>query len=183
LNLLRQGGGAPGAEPDPAAVEQLAQKELKDIAAQVEPHINTAETDGVVRTHMINDSIQRAVLASAGAAPTGMAGLFQSDWARPVGLGAMGLMALGLMFGMVRKATTQSADLPSVEELAGVPPTLPSDDDLVGEAEESENTMEGVELDREELRYRQLNEQIAELVKSRPDDAASLLGKWVRVDD
>ncbi len=132
---------------------------------------------------MINDSIQHAVLASAGAAPTGFAGLMQSDWARPLGLGAMGLMALGLMFGMVRKATTQSNDLPSVEDLAGVPPTLPSDDDLVGEAEESENTMEGVELDSEELRYRQLNEQIAELVKSRPDDAAALLGKWVRLDD
>ncbi len=43
--------------------------------------------------------------------------------------------------------------------------------------------MAGLEVDEEELRTRRLAEQISDMIKSAPDDAGGLLGKWVHADD
>ena len=43
--------------------------------------------------------------------------------------------------------------------------------------------MEGVEIDETEMRRQQMLSQINELALSAPDEAASLLRKWVRTDE
>jgi flagellar biosynthesis/type III secretory pathway M-ring protein FliF/YscJ len=105
-----------------------------------------------------------------------------SNTVATVSAGALAVISLGLALMMVRRATKPEA-LPTVEELAGVPPTLPTDDELIGEADEVESTMTGLEVDEEELRTRRLAEQISDLIKSAPDDAGNLLGKWVQAED
>ena len=77
-------------------------------------------------------------------------GMVQSDWAKPVGLGVMALSAMVLMLAMVRNAS-RLPTMPKPEDLAGVPPVLPTDEDLFGEAEESESAMAGVEIDENYL--------------------------------
>ena len=92
------------------------------------------------------------------------------------------MLALAFMFFMVRKATQEEV-LPTIEELAGVPPTLPNEDELIGEADELEATMDGVELDEEQIRARKVAEQISDMIKSSPEEAGTLIGKWVSPDD
>ena len=105
-----------------------------------------------------------------------------SDWLRPAIVLLLGLISVALMLAMVKKATSRE-ELPSVEELAGCPRTLPSEDELVGEAGEHESSMAGMEVDEDELASRRIADQISELIKANPDEAGALLGRWVRTDE
>ena len=60
-----------------------------------------------------------------------------------------------------------------------MPPTLPTVNDMVGEADESEAAMTGIEIGDDDVRARKLVEQVVELVGANPDTAANLLGRWV----
>ena len=142
----------------------------------------TAEADGVVKAHMYYDSVASAAITAGVAQPGGMVSLFDSSWMKTVGLGALALVSLAMMMGMVRKAT-QRPPMPSAEELAGLPPTLPTDEDLVGAADESDPSMAGVELNEEELRSRKIADQIGEMVRANPTEAATLIGRWVRTEE
>ncbi|MCC7408572.1 MAG: hypothetical protein IT442_10910 [Phycisphaeraceae bacterium] len=190
------GGAAPGgapasaAEPDDATLRPVIEAQLKVIEAQVKPLVS-AENEGVVAVHMIPDA--GVAMASLAAPTSGFAAVFSgggggtdgqgvSGWAKPVGLGALALTAVGMMLGMVRKATSRPP-IPTAEELAGVPPILPTPDDLVGEVDAAETTMDGVELDDVEIRHRKIAEQIADMVKSNPREAAHILSKWVHTDE
>jgi len=95
-----------------------------------------------------------------------------------------GLAAVALVFAfLLYRSATRPESLPSIEELAGVPPSLPTDEELIGEAEESEATMQGLELNEEDLRARRIAEQIGDLVRADPTEASRLLGKWVSTND
>lgn len=180
VNVWRQSNPTADREPDDAALAAIVEGQLAQVRAQVQPLI-ASEDAGQVAAHMILDG---AALAIAGtAAPGGVVQRFvASSWARPAGLAVLALASLALMFGMVRKATQQPA-MPSAEELAGVPPSLPAEDDLVGEAEATEATMEGVELDDDELKRRRIAEQISEMVRANPVEAATILGRWVNTEE
>jgi flagellar biosynthesis/type III secretory pathway M-ring protein FliF/YscJ len=86
-----------------------------------------------------------------------------------------------MMFLMVRKAS-RKAEMPSAEELVGLPPTLETKSDLIGEADESETPMAGIEVDEGEVRSQKLLEQVQALVKDNPDSAAKLINRWVTPD-
>ncbi len=165
------------ADPDDAFV----QAQLDSIQLMVEPLIEQEENKGVVRAQMIPDA---AMLASMmGESPEGGIGaMFGSGWIRHIGLMCLALISLALMFGMVRRAS-QRQDLPSVQELAGLPPNLGDDDELIGEAEEFDAAISGVELNESEVRSRKVAEQITELVKGNPGEAGILINHWLHRDD
>ncbi len=181
--LFKQ-GKADAAEPDDATLLPFAQDHLARIESQVQPLISSP-TPGVVKAHLIPD---RATLVAASLAPGtggiegGVGAVLESDWAKPAGLALMAAACLAIMLGMVRKAT-QAPPLPTAQELAGLPPTLPNDDELVGEADESVPTMPGREVDETEMHHRKIAEQIAEMIKSNPTESAQLVRKWVRTDE
>jgi flagellar biosynthesis/type III secretory pathway M-ring protein FliF/YscJ len=181
VGVYRQGKPADAPEPDDAALKEVVDGQLAQIQAQVQPLISTDVEEGVVRAHMIPDREQLLAavgLVTAEAPPGGLELVFGTRWAKPVGLGLLAVLSLAIMFGMVRKAT-QQPEMPSVEELAGIPPKLPAEDDLVGEAEESDAGLAGLELDEEEVRIRKVAEQIGAMVKSKPMEAGQLFGRWV----
>ncbi|MEM6551923.1 MAG: hypothetical protein AAF750_07325 [Planctomycetota bacterium] len=161
------------AELQPVIDSELAKIEnliKPQVVAEVEPQIAVAmHYDPVVELEVAGSGIG-AVLSDAGIS-TGV-----------VTAGVLGIAALGLMFYLTRKAT-QRETLPSVEELAGLPPTLPADDELLGEVEEVDTGMEGVELDESELRARKMADQISELIKANPEEAGTLLNKWVDLEE
>ncbi len=180
LSLFMAGKPAETPTPDDAALAAVVAPQLAQIKAQVEPLIDAQET-GVVIAHMVPDAEQLLGAAQASAG-SGLFVMLGGDYARPALLGGLAVVSLGLMLLMVRRASTQP-HLPTAEELAGLPPTLPGEDDLVGEAEESDLGMAGVELGEEEIRSRKIAEQISELVKANPAEAANLIKKWVRTED
>jgi flagellar biosynthesis/type III secretory pathway M-ring protein FliF/YscJ len=96
-------------------------------------------------------------------------------------LGALAVVALAMMLMMARKAGRQ-VELPTPEELVGMPPTLETDSDLVGEADESETAMTGIEVGEDEIKLTKMREQVGELVKSQPDMAARVIHRWVSVE-
>jgi flagellar biosynthesis/type III secretory pathway M-ring protein FliF/YscJ len=61
-----------------------------------------------------------------------------------------------------------------------VAPTIHAENDLVGEADESQTAMEGIELDENEIKTKKMLEQVQEMVKKNPNDAATLLNRWIQ---
>jgi len=99
-----------------------------------------------------------------------------------ISLGGLAALSLTMMFMMVRKAGVRQ-ELPSASELVGIPPALQAaESDLVGEADEAAPALEGLELDDAEIRRSQMLEQITDMIKSTPDEAAMLMRRWMRAD-
>lgn len=108
--------------------------------------------------------------------------IMEAAWLKPLGLSLLAAGSVAMMLWMVRKST-QRPPMPSAEELAGVPPPLPIDDELVGEAEATDATMPGIELDEQEMQQRKMAEQIGEMIRANPAEAAGLFSKWVKVQE
>lgn len=176
--LLTQGQDDAAQAPTLEQIEAVAGKELPRIESQVQPLVAAAEA-GIVRAHMVPDFF--SPLKGDGDSG-GFVQWAQGPWVRPLGLIGLALVSVGLMFGMVRKSLRQPP-VPSVEELAGLPPSLPSDDDLVGEVNEDEGSMPGVEINEDELRVRRIADQINDMIKNNPGEAAGILHRWVGRED
>ena len=98
------------------------------------------------------------------------------------GLVGLSLLSLAMMFMMIRR-TGGGETLPTAEDLAGVPPVLEDDHaEVVGEADEAAPAMVGVELDDEDLRRKQMLEQLNQLIKKEPAEVAVLLRRWMRTE-
>lgn len=97
-------------------------------------------------------------------------------------LGALALVALAMMLMMTRKASRQ-VEIPTAEELVGLPPPLDPESDVVGEADVGETAMAGIELGETEIKVGKMREQVAELVKSQPELAAGVLQRWITPEE
>lgn len=188
-SLYKQGKPGDSADPkdDDAEFKKLQSEQIAQIEAQVKPLIS-AESEGVVKVSMIPDlgvyfagpggTVVAGGVARAGSVD-GFMSMVEPGMIKTAGLGVLALVSVALMFSMVRKAT-QAPPMPTVHELAGVPATLPVDDDLVGDAEAAEADMAGVELAEGDIHTRKIAEQIGELVKTNPAEAAQLFNRWIR---
>ncbi len=107
-----------------------------------------------------------------------MSSLVSSGLFKQVMLGGLALLSIGMMFMLVRKAG-RSAPLPTAEELVGIPPAIEPDSDLVGEADEGETAMLGIEIDSEQLKRQKMLEEVAQLVKSNPQTAVGVFNRWL----
>ena len=188
--------GAAPADPTDADLQAVMTREMTRIRADVQPQVDSsagapegAGSAGEVVVSMIPDlerlmggGLESAVEAGG---LGGVAALGSSPITGAVKTGALGLLAvvaMAMMLMMVRKAT-KSEPLPSAEELVGVPPALQRGNDVVGEADEADSALAGIELSDDHIKSRKLREQVDELVKSNPDDTALLLNRWIQSDD
>lgn len=97
-------------------------------------------------------------------------------------LGGLAMFAMVMMVMMVRRAGKR-VPLPSPEELVGVPPALQTNSDVIGEADESEAPMTGIEIGEDDVKSQKMLEQVSDMVKESPDVAGKLLGRWIALDD
>ena len=163
---------------DPAMVAD----ELKRIEDDV-MNLVSAGTQAEVRAQMIPDP---RILMDGWNGETqqagGLLGLVTGEYAKPVTVATLSLLSMAMMFGMVRRATKQP-QLPSLEELAGVPPTLPTEDEIIGEAMATDASLAGYEVEQEDLETRKIAEQISEMIMSSPEEATQLFHRWIKRDD
>lgn len=193
------GSATPAQEPTPQQLEDEFARERTRIQADIAPLVETSmagesgaaaqPVPGVVTVSMIPVPLNLAVVGSGGVMAAGMGGgggggdgmvnaLLGSGLIKNVMLGALAVVALGMMMLIVRKAA-KPVVLPKPEEIVGLPPALQGTSDVVGEADETQTAMEGIELDDQELRNKKMLESVTEMVKKAPGDAAKLLNRWI----
>lgn len=185
---------ADGAEPEnptPDAVRARFDEIRQQIEMSVKPHLKT-RSDGIV---LVDGEVQVAmiptqVLASMGTASAGGGGVMGLLGGGGAGglvgdslldtalLGGLALVSLTMMVMMVRRSS-KKVDLPTAEELVGIPPILDRGDDMVGEAEEGEGALAGIEIGEDDVERNKMLDQISELIASEPQKAASLMGRWM----
>jgi len=179
--------------PDDAAIAAVRDEEVARIRKLVEPLVTTdafeGSKKGVVEVGWFYDfaesepkmtmagGLGQLVLGDDGSGGVGggLGGLV-----KPVGLGLLALTSLFFMFNIAKKASVRE-ELPTPEELAGVPPKLESDDaEIVGEADEATPALEGMELDDDSLRRAQMLKQLNEMADRDPAEIAGVLKRWMR---
>ena len=178
--------------PDEAAIAPVREEEVARIKKLVEPLITTDVADGAkkgtVEVSWDYDFSEPAPVATMAAGlgdlvlggGGGGSGLGGNGLIKPIGLGILAVVSLFFMFNIAKKASARE-NLPTAEELAGVPPKLESDDaEIIGEADEASPALEGMELDDDSLRRAQMLTQLNELADRDPAEIAGILRRWMR---
>lgn len=189
--------GEADATPTREQIDARFQQLQATIEGLVRPHLRVAMPDG---TQIDGELFVAMAPFVAGALPPGMqsAGLFGSGGAGGggmLGLGGAGggmidtliiavlaVVSLGMMLMMVKKAGKQP-ELPSAEELVGIPPPLEAAADLIGEANESDLPMTGIEVEAGDMERAKMLQQVVDMVREDPSQAAGLLNRWIKVED
>ncbi len=186
-------GDAAAPEPTEEQIQPLVQSEIDRIRAAVEPLVDTTSelggTAGAVVVSMIPDAPGLIMglsdplgSGSSGGAGGLMDGAVSPGLVRNLALGALAVGALGVMAMILRKAGRRQA-LPSAEELVGIPPALRHNLDVFGEADEADANLTGVELTDTDVETRKKFEQVADLVRDKPQEAAFVLGRWIKQEE
>lgn len=185
--------GAADAAPGDTEVQARFEAERKSIEDAVRPHLQarTAEGQSVPGQVVVALVAGEGGIASGGSNRAGSGGGGGGGVAAilargggildKVVLGALAVVAIGMMLLMVRKAGKR-VDLPTAEQLVGLPPALATKSDLVGEADESDTPIEGIEVGDAEIKAGKLREQVAELIKKSPEVAGSMLNRWISIN-
>ncbi len=181
-------------DPSDEELDEIVRTELDRIRGDVSQMIDTsAVADGTmageVKVSMI--PVVRDASATMETRPAGLFGLrggggsgapgmmAMDEMLKTVGLGALAVLALGLVVFTAVKANKRE-DLPTAEELVGIPPALEAEDDIVGEAEAAELALAGIELSDDAMKERQVLEQVQGMIVENPKDAARLVTRWIR---
>lgn len=159
-------------------------------AASSDPNADMAAKSGTVVVSMIPVAIPGAGVGGVGGAVDGagtagtlgsIGNIAMSGWVKTVALGGLAVVSLAMMLMMVRKASKPTV-MPTAEELVGIPPALASSNDLIGEADEGDTAMVGIEVDDDTLKTQKMLQEVSEMVKTKPNDAAALFQRWVQTE-
>lgn len=180
------GSGEGKGGPDEQAVKAKFAEIQADITASIKPHVKTSAEgvvdEGEVVVSMIpGDAFMPGGTGGGGSAMAG-GGLLAlgggGGLIEKALLGLLSVVALGMMVLMVRKSS-RKVELPSAEEIVGIPPPLDTMSEVVGEADVSEAAMAGIEVGEDEIRAGKIFEQVSDLVKQNPEAGARLLSRWI----
>lgn len=184
--------------PDRAAVEARWAALAQSIKNGLIPHVRTLTTQAMGRVPSeaeVADFVQVAMIPGDMPAVMGVSGSGGGGLAGIVGGGGLalgsivdkavlvvlGLFAIGLMFSLVKRAS-KPVEIPTAEELVGMPPTLETPSDLIGEADESDLAMAGIEVGEEQVKSKRMLEEVAKMVDTNPDAAARLMKQWITAE-
>ncbi|MFG0274891.1 MAG: hypothetical protein ACF8QF_07530, partial [Phycisphaerales bacterium] len=173
--------------PDEAALVAVIDAETARIRDDVAPLVEAGGPDGVtpgaVTVSMIPDAPTITPARAGGfmgdlAAGGGAGSLALSGPVKTLALGLLAAGALGVMALSLRKAS-KPQELPTPEELVGVPPAIQAGSDIVGEADEADAALTGIELSEDDLRRQKVQEQVMKVVNEQPAEASSILQGWI----
>jgi len=209
--LIKRAKATPGAgdavatEPTEAEIVDRFTKEVKPSLVQmILPHVRamsaeaTRAADPGSLARLLEAQIAVALIpldvgpmngygTGGGGAGGGGSGLLGTGLALGGGMiekaviGALAVLSLGLMIVMVRRSA-RPADLPTAEELVGVPPKLETHSDLMGEAEETDTPMAGIEVGEDQAAANKMLDQVGQMVKTSPESAAKLINRWMAAE-
>ncbi len=168
------------------------------IVKQVTPHLIGQSSDGsmingdvIVSMAPIGDAYRRvgqvqsagfmgSLMGSGGGGGSMMLG--NGNLVETVLVGILAAVSVLMMLMMVKRSS-KNIELPTAEELVGLPPQLEGASDLIGEADEGESAMAGIEIDDADMQVQQLRKQVDELIATDPESAAGLMERWAEVEE
>ncbi len=180
VNIFRRQKGDAAADPNDTELQPVLTAHLDRIKKQVGPLL-AAQTQGdlVVDVYPDDDLSEPAQLAAASMGGGGPFSFLGEGLVQQLFLGGLALVSLLMMFLMMRRSAQKTAET-SAAELAGIPPSLLGDEIVIGEADEGDAPLPGMELDEQQLRSRKLVKQVSDLVQSNPEEVINLVQRWVK---
>ncbi|MFN0131492.1 MAG: hypothetical protein ACKVW3_03010 [Phycisphaerales bacterium] len=181
--------------PTDGEIRQRFDAERTSIEAQLKPHFKVETPQGPVQGEVVVSMMSSDIpgLMRSGSGGGGVSGFGGSGMGSILALNGSGLVdkvllaglavvALMMMLLLARRASRR-VELPSAEELIGAPPALETGSEVVGEADDAETAMAGIEVRDEDLRATKLREQVGSFIRSNPDLSGKLLNRWVSVEE
>lgn len=187
------------AKPDVAPTDQEVDARFKieqaSIVASLKPHLRTHSADGVVEGEVVVSLVPGEYLATSVGTAGGMPALGMlatgggtiGGFSLGTGLidkavvSVLAIAALTMMVMMVKKAG-KKIEMPTAEELVGLPPDMEVKSDVIGEAAEGDTPLEGIEVDEGAVQKQKMLESVGEFVQGSPEGAAKLVKRWMAVD-
>jgi flagellar biosynthesis/type III secretory pathway M-ring protein FliF/YscJ len=161
---------SPGIMPKDEEITQLMAQTVGVSLMPFDPVLPAATGSGVLTT--------LGITTGGGGIAIGGGGLIDKAV-----LGLLSAAALGMMFMLVKK-TSKRVDTPTAEELVGLPPpAIEGQSDIVGEADEGETAMAGIEVDESQMEGQKKLEQVTQMVDKDAETVARLLNRWIATDD
>lgn len=194
---------APGAAPavSEGDVNRAFDQTIKPkIEAMIRPHVlamttsakgaSAADVDKMIQQAISVQLVPMDLPAMGGSQSAGLFGGGGAGGMLSLGgglidkavLGVLAVAALGMMFMLIRKSGKRP-EMPTVEELVGMPPELETPSDVIGDALEGEAPLAGIEVGEDEVQSQKMLEQVSEMVKEHPEVAAKLLNRWIQTQD
>lgn len=197
LSIYRRIVKDPKADPDDDKLQPTIDQQIKVAQGRAKNAIG-AKLDEQIRVDWFDDTIPaRTVdIASVGSLAGGSIPAMVSQYAKQAVLAAVALAVLGMMLMMVRRAvpSTGGEEIdPSVffdgatagggggkgKRKGGSPNQFDTGDDVFGEANEGDAVLTGIELDDETIQSRKMVDEVSTMIKENPENAASLVKRWM----
>jgi flagellar M-ring protein FliF len=185
---LYQRQNADAEDPSDDDIKPLVDSETQRIRDGVLPLLESPSDDGVNQSTVVVSMIPDPLPLGTAQASTGSflqafgtGGGSTMAISGPIKTLAMGLLAVGALaiMGLTLRKTNKTQHLPTPEELVGVPKTISTDSDIVGEADEAEAALTGIELSEDDLRKSKVQEQVQKVVDEQPQESAMILSDWI----
>lgn len=161
---------APGKLPKDEEITALMAQTVGVSLMPIDPIMPQVATSGMLGT--------LGITTSGGSIAIGTGGLIDKAV-----LGLLSLMAIGMMFMLVKK-TAKRVETPTAEELVGLPPpAIEGASDIVGEADEGETAMEGIEVAEGQMEGQKKLEQVNTMVDKDAEAVARMLNRWIQTDE
>ena len=181
-------------EPDDTKLQTIIPGILKDLAENAKSTIG-AKSDDQIHVSTFDDTIELTppmMAATGGLASLTAAGGMNliGQYAKQGVLAAVALLALGMMLMMVRRAVPAGADgdvdtgiffsgKGKKKKGAANVEQFDAADDVFGEANQGDAVLTGIELDDETLQSRKMVDEVSTMVRENPENAASLVKRWM----
>jgi flagellar M-ring protein FliF len=161
---------APGKMPKDEEITALMAQTVGVSLMPIDPVVPQVATSGMLGT--------LGITTSGGSIAIGTGGLIDKAV-----LGLLSLVAIGMMFMLVKK-TAKRVETPSAEELVGLPPpAIEGASDIIGEADEGETAMEGIEVEEGQMEGQKKLEQVNTMVDKDAEAVARMLNRWIQTDE
>ena len=164
-------------EPDAAALEPFIAAEVQRLKPGVMRCLGL-EAETAVHVDVYTDLAPVAAAVAPMAA--GAAGaLSLGGHVKEIILGALALVSLLMVAGMVKKGTPAPAVAVAQAALSRQTVQLAGGEEVIGEAADGLPTLDAMEVDEDSMKAGQMVTQVAQLVGENPDAAANLVKRWL----
>jgi flagellar biosynthesis/type III secretory pathway M-ring protein FliF/YscJ len=169
-------------DPSEAEIQKFTSQKLATITQGVKTIVGL-KTDSDISVDTYEDFPTDLLMAPQASVPSATLSTVGGH-AKEIALGVLAIVSLFLMASMVRKATPATIVMPQFAGSGG-PVTVGSDGnsatggESVTEVGGADATLDGMELNDEDVRTQQMLDQVSTMVKENPDSAAALVKRWL----